>query len=182
MIGLSIRHFNVTHLRSVPKNASQEKLAIRCGRVLHSDCAARMPQRGLGVQGRRCNEDGALLVGSTFPMGLVRRPVTIAPVDIAALRSAASTRRVVSFWGHENTVAAASAVLGCDLRPEVPRPALLLSPEGLPGLNGKVFGECWILSPDYAPGFRPQVGVEPSPGQICGWTALRVVWEDGQTK
>lgn len=133
------------------------------------------------MEGERCNEGGALLVGSTFPMALVRRPVTIVPVDIALLRSVAATRRVVSFWGHENTVAAASAFLGFDLRPQVHRPALLLSPEGLPGLNGEVFGECWILSPDYAPGFRPQVGVEPSPGQIRGWTALRVVWVDGQT-
>ena len=114
-----------------------------------------------------------ILVGNSFPLPLIRRAAEIAPQPAEAFPRDA---RIVSYWGHANTLAAANAFLGVDLTPETERPALSLSPELLPSLNGESFDECWVLSPDYAEGFRPAVGSEVSPDKIKGWTMLRIVW------
>ena len=44
-------------------------------------------------------------------------------------------------------------------------------------LHGEVFDTCWVVSPDYVPGFRPPIGVEVTPEQITGWQILKVIWE-----
>ena len=120
----------------------------------------------------------AILLGSTFPLMLIRRRVVIEPVAVDTLRRQLVMRQVVSFWGHANTVAVANALLGIEVAPETVRPALTTTPEGYPALVDHVFDECWILSPDYAPGFRPAIGEEVTPDKIIGWQTLRLKWEE----
>lgn len=118
-----------------------------------------------------------VLVGNTFPFALLRRDANVRSLSLDALRAALAGAEIVSFWGHENTRAAAEAVLGgLSLRPAVERPALTLSPDGLPSLGGCVFRSCFVLAPDYRPGYRPAVGEEPGSSDILGWHALRIDW------
>ncbi|NLE66231.1 MAG: hypothetical protein GX608_02320, partial [Lentisphaerae bacterium] len=113
-----------------------------------------------------------ILLGSTFPLTLIRRPVTIEPWPIDELRRELRARPFVSFWGHKNTLAPAGALLGADLRPATERPALQLNPAGFPVLGGKMFTECWVLSPDYVPGYRPAPSEEVAAQKITRWQAL----------
>lgn len=119
-----------------------------------------------------------VLVGNTFPFSLVRcARLVVEPQPIVALKTALAGADVASFWGHENTRAAAESVLGVSLAPQSERPALTLSPEGLPTLDGDMFETCWLLSPDYPEGFRPAIGVEVGPEQIKGWHVLKLTWQ-----
>lgn len=119
-----------------------------------------------------------LLIGNTFPLTLVRRKLTIEPVSLERFRRMAVGQRVVSFWGHANTLHAASAAVGFDLAPRTERPVLTLSPDGLPAFEGQTFRECWIVSPDYCCfGFRPEIGAEVPPSEISGWKILKLTWE-----
>ena len=119
----------------------------------------------------------AILLGNTFPFALLRRDANVRTMTIDELRAALADAEVVSFWGHENTRAAAETLLGgISLRPATERPALTLLPDGLPSLNGRVFRICYVLAPDYRPGYRPALGEEPQPSDILGWHALRIDW------
>lgn len=115
-----------------------------------------------------------ILIGNTYPLSLLRRPASIAPASVEELRQRAENEGFLSFWGHDNTRAAAKQVLGFDPAPPSARPALSLSPENLPTLNGHPFTEVWVLSPDYAPGFRPQIGKEVPAEKIAGWQSLKL--------
>jgi hypothetical protein len=118
-----------------------------------------------------------LLLGNTFPLVLIRRPVSITPVaDADAVREKLRAADVHSFWGHANTAYAASSFLGVDVTVSV-RPVLALTPDGLPTLDGIVFKECYVVSPDYATNFRPAVGEEVKPEQIKGWQILLIEWQ-----
>ena len=117
------------------------------------------------------------LTGNTFPMTLVRRRVVIEPRTLEEYRAKLAGGGWESYWGHENTLEVAQAVCGQALRPREPRPAVTLDASGYPTLYGEVFRECWVLSPEYAPGFRPALGVEVSANQILGWQVLRILWE-----
>lgn len=118
-----------------------------------------------------------ILIGNSFPFALVRRGANIKTLSIDDLRAALAGAAVVSFWGHENTRAAAEAILGgLSLRPATERPALTLSPDNFPTLDGRVFRSCYILAPDYPPGHRPAIGEEPNTSDIQGWNALRIDW------
>ncbi len=118
-----------------------------------------------------------ILIGNTFPFALLRRDANIRTLSIDALRAALADSDVVSFWGHENTRSAAESLLGgVSLRSATERPALTLSPDGLPMLDGRVFRTCFVLAPDYRPGYRPAVGEETTPSDILGWHALRIDW------
>ena len=118
-----------------------------------------------------------VLIGNTFPLGLARRRITIEPVPLGILRDHLDGRQVASFWGHASTLAVARDVLGVDLTPETARPALVLNDEGYPTLNGTVFDEVWVLSPDYQPGYRPQIGEEATRSRIVGWQVIRLSWK-----
>ena len=117
-----------------------------------------------------------ILIGNSFPFSLIRRKAQIEPCSLKDLQEMIRSRSIISFWGHRNTLDAVNRCLGADLTPEVERPALSLSGTALPMYNGKVFNECWIVSPDYRPGFRPAVGGEVSPDQILGWQCLHIVF------
>lgn len=125
----------------------------------------------------------SFLIGSTFPLSLIRHPVRIEPRPLDELKQRLRQDDWASFWGHENTVAAADSILGLGdlnktVRPQTERPALTLNENQQPILNGTSYTECWILSPDYAPGFRPQVGEEVTAEKIVGWQVLQIVWEE----
>ncbi len=118
-----------------------------------------------------------ILIGNTFPFALLRRDANIRTLSIDALRAALADSDITSFWGHENTRSAAETILGgVSLRPATERPALTLSPDGLPMLGGRVFRTCFVLAPDYRPGYRPAVGEETTPSDFLGWHALRIDW------
>lgn len=120
-----------------------------------------------------------ILLGNTFPLALVRRIVTIEPIRVEDAQIIISDSEVVdSFWGHANTLAAAEATLGVSVRPKVERPALVLDPDGLPSLDGVSYSTVLVLSPDYAPGFRPAIGQEVPAEAILGWQALLLRWEE----
>lgn len=120
-----------------------------------------------------------LLIGNTFSMTLIRHhTVTVTDCAVADLARDARRCGVASFWGHANTRAAAEALLGVDLRPKTERPAIVLDAEDYPTLDGARFTECYVLSPDYRPGFRPAIGVEVAATDIMGWHALRLSWMD----
>ena len=117
------------------------------------------------------------LIGNTFPVALFRRDATVHVLSVDALRAALAGADIASFWGHENTRAAAEALLGgVSLRPATERPALTLSSDGFPTLCGHVFRTCFVLAPDYRPGYRPALGEDPAPADILGWHALRIDW------
>lgn len=115
-----------------------------------------------------------ILLGSTFPLSLIRRPVRISPAPLAELQQRLQQEGFVSFWGHDNTRAAAHALLGVDPAPATQRPALTLTPEGLPSLGNTTFEEVWVLSPDYAASFRPAPGAEVPPEAILSWRVLHI--------
>lgn len=118
-----------------------------------------------------------LLIGNTFPFALLRRDANVRTLSLDALRDELAGAQIASFWGHENTRAAAEAVLGgVSLRPATERPVLTLTPDGFPTLGGRIFRSCFVLAPDYRPGYRPAIGEEPGPSDILGWHALRIDW------
>jgi hypothetical protein len=127
------------------------------------------------------NKEGTkskILIGNSFPFGLVRcAKLTVESVSLAELRASLVESEVVSFWGHSNTRISAEAILGVSLLPKTERPAITLTAEGLPMLEGEVFDTCWLLSPDYEQGFRPAIGVEVGLEQITGWHILKLTWE-----
>ncbi len=123
------------------------------------------------------NNKQPILLGSAFPMSLVRRKVVIEPHPLAELKELVATRPVVSFWGHANTMDAAEAMLGVSIKPSRPRPAVTLDEHGFPQLDGHVFSVCWIVSPEYNAGYRPAVGGEVPPSEITGWQVLCLEWE-----
>ncbi|HAB19682.1 MAG TPA: hypothetical protein PLX89_26155 [Verrucomicrobiota bacterium] len=117
-----------------------------------------------------------ILVGNSFPLSLIRRRAVIDPARPAELRARIERARVASLWGHPSTLPAVSAIAGYDLKPATDRPTLRLSDQLLPELDGEAFFECWIVSPDFAPGYRPAVGEEVAPERILGWQILRLTF------
>lgn len=123
---------------------------------------------------------GTVLVGNTFPPSLIRRRAVFDPVSVDSLRQVLAGARVVSFWGHASTLRAGSALAGVDLTPAVERPALTLNADLLPSLGREVFDVCWVISPNFAPGYRPAIGEEVPAEQITGWQILRITFPESQ--
>ena len=118
-----------------------------------------------------------ILIGSAFPLSLIRRKVEIVPMELDALvERLRGDTSLYSFWGHDNTLTAVRTLLGVDLTPREKRAPLVLDRDGLPSLYGKSFTECWVVSPDYVPGFRPAVGEEVGLDKINGWRVLNMRW------
>ena len=116
------------------------------------------------------------LTGSTFPLTLVRRKVTITPGSLDEYLYHLRHGNWLSFWGHTNTLPAANTLTGVNLTPREARPAVTLNERYFPILYGKVFQHCWLLSPEYKPGFRPQIGQEVDTNEILGWQVLHLEW------
>ncbi len=122
-------------------------------------------------------DTSSVLIGNSFPLSLIRRNVRIELVGREELLASLENRQIASFWGHSNTLAAVYAWLGVDLTPKTERPALGLSNNKLPELDGVEYHACFILSPDYRPGFRPAIGIEVDAAAILGWQVLKIIWE-----
>lgn len=123
------------------------------------------------------NDRNSILIGNTFSLTLIRKNgVKIVCANVEDLRSAAKGRRIVSFWGHENTRKAAESITGFSLASKSARPSVSLSRNKLPMLDGEEFNECWVLSPDYAQFYRPAIGQEVAPESIIGWQVLKIAW------
>jgi hypothetical protein len=120
--------------------------------------------------------DMKILLGNAFPLSLIRNRVTIIPQTIEQLKLMLEDAELYSYWGHSNTIVAASEIVGCDITPKIARPAIRLNGAGYPEFSGITFTNCWILSPDYIDGFRPKIGEEVSPSQILGWQVLKISW------
>lgn len=110
-------------------------------------------------------------------MSLIRRSVLIVPRERTALLSALQDHILFSFWGHDNTLLAASRYLGCDLTPPQRRPVICLDSSGLPCFAGRSFHECWLLSPNYVANFRPEPGQEVPENAIMSWQVLHMSWQ-----
>lgn len=117
---------------------------------------------------------GMILLGNSYPFSLIRRPARIAPAALEEPRARAQSEGFLSYWGHDNTRLVAAQVLGFDPRPISDRPAITLSSDNLPILNGQLFSEAWVISPDYLVGFRPEIGREVKLEEIAGWQVLRI--------
>jgi len=119
----------------------------------------------------------SILIGNSFPLSLIRRPVQIEPQTFEALQEAKQNAEIFSFWGHANTLDVAEQFTGISLQPKTKRPALQLQESRLPQLYGQTFCECWVLSPDYIDNFRPAIGEEVPPEKIKDWQILKLTWE-----
>lgn len=118
------------------------------------------------------------LIGNSFPLSLIRREVIITPCAITQLQECLKgDPHIASFWGHTNTVGAASSFLGYDLTPRTARPAITLNGEALPFFEGRSYETCWILSPDYVEQFRPAIGEEVPAEKIRSWQLVRIQWQ-----
>jgi|GEM_PF-816097 len=117
-----------------------------------------------------------VLVGNSFPFGLIKSRVTIRPMTLEDLKIEITNRGVCSFWGHNNTLSAVFEMIGFDLTPEQARPSISLDENSRPFLSGKSFSECWILAPEYVDGIRPEIGKEVEVQQISRWNINRIKW------
>ena len=122
-------------------------------------------------------DTSSVLIGNSFPLSLIRRNVRIVPVGKKELLAEINGSRIASFWGHSNTLAVINGWLGLDLTPKAERPTLCLSGNKLPLLDGVEYQACFIISPDYRPGFRPTIGAEVDAANIMGWQILKIIWE-----
>lgn len=113
-----------------------------------------------------------LLIANAFPFSLIRRRVLIEPIEIEQAKRLIAERGYESSWGHANTLKIVNELLGIDLTPKEPRPALVLNDDMLPELNGAVFNEVLLVSPSYRRGFRPSVGEEVKADDVLGWRTL----------
>jgi hypothetical protein len=119
-----------------------------------------------------------ILIGNSFPLSLIRRPIRIEPRTREQLLLVAFQKEIISFWGHPNTLRRVEQFTGLSLAPQNERPIIQLDPKSrLPQLYGQTFCECWVLSPDYISSFRPAVGEEVPPEKIAGWQILKLTWE-----
>ena len=126
---------------------------------------------------RRKDSCRKILIGNSYPFSLVRcARLVVESVSLSALQAALTGAEIVSFWGHANTRSAAEELLGVSLLSKTERPALSLSGDGRPMLEGEVFDSCWLLSPDYPEGFRPSIGTEVGLEMIKGWQVLKLTW------
>jgi hypothetical protein len=118
-----------------------------------------------------------LLIGNSFPMSLIRREVKCVPIAVEEFREFIADIEIVSFWGHDNTVDGASELLARDLRPKQKRPVLKLSEKNLPVLNNCEFDTVYVVCPEYAVGFRPEINNEFDTKQIKNWQVVKLTWK-----
>ena len=114
-------------------------------------------------------------IGNTFPTSLIRRTVTIHPIDKAFYASLVSSNvKLHSYWGHANTIAAANEFLGVDVTPPSERRAIVLDNFNLPTLDGVLLDGIVVVSPTYSKGYRPAEGEVSTPDKIVDWQLLLV--------
>ena len=123
-------------------------------------------------------EASAFITGNSFPVNLFRRKAEVVPETFENYLAKLRSGNWESYWGHSNTLGAVNRLCGVDLTPREERPALSVDPEGFPVLYGKSYRECWVLTPEYRPGFRPAIGVEVANSDILSWQVIRILWTE----
>lgn len=131
-----------------------------------------------GIMPSSMRRKEGVLVGNVFPTSLMRARCQVVPSTLDELRNAVAGKNIVSFWGHANTLGVAQDFTGLDLTPKTERPAIMLNKVNHPSLGGENFDGCWVVSPDYRPGFRPAIGTEVTASEISSWQILHIIWED----
>ncbi len=122
-----------------------------------------------------------VLIGNSFPLGLVKRKVSIEPMAVEELaKRLGLASEVFSFWGHEDTLSVASELAGRDLTPRSARPILDIS-DGYPELHGETFRECFVLCPSHRSGIRPDIGKLISAEDVRSWQSLLLTWPDDES-
>lgn len=118
-----------------------------------------------------------LVIGNSFPISSIRRKVIIEPINIEEIKSQyTNASKILSFWGHSNTLLHVNQYLGFDITPTTERPTISLSIEGFPTLYDITFHKCYIISPNYRTKFRPKIGEEVSADLIKNWDLLKITW------
>lgn len=117
-----------------------------------------------------------ILIGNSFPLSLVRRQVKVTPCELDFFKEYVGKSPVASYWGHSNTLKAVNAFTGLDLTPKTERPVVLLNDSSMPTLDGEIFDQAFVISPNYAKGFRPAIGEEVPEDKIKGWQILHIQW------
>lgn len=112
------------------------------------------------------------LITNSYPFSLVRREVHVRPVDMEWVKGKLNNSYFGSAWGHANTINTINQMLGVDVTPTEERPAIVLSEEGFPMLNGETFHSVIVISPDFVEGYRPDLREEITEDVIIGWHAL----------
>src|ERR1700732_3860438 len=97
-----------------------------------------------------------ILIGSTFPLSLIRCLVSIAPATVEELRMELS-QPVASSGDTPTPSRRPTSCSAATSRRKAPE-------DKLPSLDGQRFDECWVLSPEYKPGYRPGIGEEVPEG------------------
>jgi len=114
-----------------------------------------------------------IFVGNSYPNTLIWRKCVIMPISDERARQLLRNNVVISVWGHQSSVKAASEYAGIDLTPHTDRPTLILSSDGFPSLDGLVAELVLVLSPVVKPGTpRPDIGQEYSLQDIESWRWL----------
>lgn len=126
-----------------------------------------------------------MLIGNTYPASLIRRDTLFRPIS---LNDAQQFVRIaqeigegpISYWGHSNTVALASGMLGVDLTPREERPTITLDNEAFPTLYGKAHQMVLVVSADIRPDhIKPRSDKsEYKPEDIAGWRYLLVTFPE----
>ena len=118
-----------------------------------------------------------VLIGNSWPMTLFRRQALVSPITLNALRNRIKTAEVFSFWGHENTVAAVSAMLDRDLTPREPRPTIILNDKRYPTLYGVEFRVVYIVTPKiFDESKRLHAGESLNAFDIAYWKAVQITF------
>ena len=114
------------------------------------------------------------LLTNVFPFSLVRRKMIAEPMEMEDVIKIAQSGHFESAWGHANTIKIVSEVLGADITPREPRPAVVLDDNHFPTLYGQTFTTVILISPNFIPGFRPAIGQEVDAEAVLSWQALRL--------
>ena len=116
----------------------------------------------------------SILIGNTYPTALIRRRVVVTPISLKEAKRLLKDG-FKSFWGHSNTIQVANKQLGIDVTPKTERPALSLTEDNFPSLNGKTFKQVLVLSSSCSGTYRPKIGEEVPEDKIVGWQCL--LWD-----
>ena len=148
----------------------QASKRVRCPSQLFESRAQTYDQWESCLSGPR-----PVLVGNSFPWSLLARAAQVRTLKPSQARDILKTSEAVhSFWGHKNTLAAASDFAGVDLTPRSERPVVTLDQKKLPSLNGISFDSVLLLVPHYIESFRPSIGEEVGAEKIDSWQSLQI--------
>ena len=117
------------------------------------------------------------IITNVFPFSLVRRKIVAWPIAMDEVKRAVRSVPFASAWGHQNTLSVINELLGVDITPPEPRPAIILDEKKFPTLYGEKFTKVMLVSPNFRKGFRPAIGEEVSKEAILGWQALFIDFE-----